>query len=308
MLDEAHLHALSVLYQVLEGSQVNWILTGSTGMALQGMPLEVHDIDVQTDQAGAYEIESMLREYVTRPVAFVCNERMRSHYGGLVIDGIEVEIMGDIQKPLPGGGWEEPEDLRRYKRWIPLQGMWIPVFSLAFEAEAYAKLGRVEKSARLRAWAEAHPEDRLETITNFMVWDDLTASAGQPIPPQFPALAAAGYQVNLNLAMPDGTAALADEAELSAANGLEYLNIPVVWTEPTLDNLEQFFQAVDSRAGKKVFVHCVLNYRASCFLYLYRSLRLGLPEEAARAQMNKIWQPSGVWQQYIQAALARYRA
>ena len=51
-----------------------WVLTGSVGLALQGMPLEPRDVDVQTDAAGAYEIERRLAAYTTRPVAFVTRE------------------------------------------------------------------------------------------------------------------------------------------------------------------------------------------------------------------------------------------
>ncbi|MCW5852548.1 MAG: hypothetical protein KIT87_20910, partial [Anaerolineae bacterium] len=66
---------------------MTWAVTGSVGMALQGIPVEPHDIDLQTDAAGAYEIQRRLAEYSVQPVAFLAGERMRSHFGRLVIEG-----------------------------------------------------------------------------------------------------------------------------------------------------------------------------------------------------------------------------
>ena len=57
---EALLDVLRLLHQRLEGSSAVWALTGSLGMVLQGLPLEPHDIDLQTDPVGAYEIERRL--------------------------------------------------------------------------------------------------------------------------------------------------------------------------------------------------------------------------------------------------------
>jgi hypothetical protein len=71
-------------------------MTGSVGFALQGVLIEPKDIDIQTDERGAYEIERRLSEFVTKRVTFFSPERIRSHFGELMIDEIKVEIMGDI--------------------------------------------------------------------------------------------------------------------------------------------------------------------------------------------------------------------
>jgi hypothetical protein len=121
-------------------------------MALQGIPVEVHDIDIQTDKDGAYEIENCFAEYVVQPVRYSESERIRSHLGVLEIDGIRVEIMGDIQKHLGNQTWEEPVKVERYRHWVEVGGMLIPVLSLEYEYQAYLKLGRVEKAEMLRSW------------------------------------------------------------------------------------------------------------------------------------------------------------
>lgn len=44
-------------------------------MALEGMDIEVHDIDIRTDQNGADGIESKFSEYVTEPVRYSQSEQ-----------------------------------------------------------------------------------------------------------------------------------------------------------------------------------------------------------------------------------------
>jgi len=54
---------------------VIWALTGSLGHALQGVPVEVHDVDIQTDREGAYEIERRFSEFVVRRVRFSSTDK-----------------------------------------------------------------------------------------------------------------------------------------------------------------------------------------------------------------------------------------
>jgi len=149
-IDPTYLNILRQIYTRLKDSNINWAVTGSFGFALQNVPVTPHDIDLQTDEAGAYEIEHLLSEHVTRDVAFSSVENIRSHFGALTIDGIKVEIMGDIAKRLEDGTWEEPVDLERCKQFVEVEGMQIPVLSLEFEYQAYLKLGRQEKAQILR--------------------------------------------------------------------------------------------------------------------------------------------------------------
>jgi len=48
-----------------------------------------------------------------------------------------------------------------------------------------------------------------------------------------------------------------------------------------------------------VHVHCIANYRVSAFLYRYRRDVLGAGEATARAEMEEIWHPKGVWATFI---------
>ena len=155
MIDPVYLNVLRQIHAPLSNTDVNWVVTGSLGFALQGVPVQPHDIDIQTDKAGAYEIERLFSDVVIRTVKFSATERIKSHFGALQIDGIEVEIMGDIQKKGADGVWEEIVNPAHYRQMVEITGMLVPVLSLEYEYQAYLKFGRVERAKILRRWLDS---------------------------------------------------------------------------------------------------------------------------------------------------------
>ena len=147
--------------------------------------------------------------------------------------------------------------------------------------------------------ASQPPADPLEDIINYLPLTPLLATAGQPTEAQLRAVQQAGYEVVINLATPTSTSALPDEAGWVVALGMSYVPIPVLWDKPTLDDLQTFFSALNAYSGRKTFVHCVLNWRVSTFMYLYRVVWLGIPHEKAVWDMLSIWEPDEIWSQFI---------
>ncbi len=150
MIDPIYRNVLHQIYARLSDTHVNWVITGSLGFALQGVPVQPNDIDIQTDTVGAYEIENLFLDVVIRKVEFSATERIKSHFGALQIDGIEVDIMGNIQKKGADGLWEEPVDPAHYRQMVEIDGLLVPVLSLEYEYQAYLKFGRVERAKMLR--------------------------------------------------------------------------------------------------------------------------------------------------------------
>ena len=91
-----------------------------------------------------------------------------------------------------------------------------------------------------------------------------------------------------------------------AAAGIEWINVPVVWTSPQPEDFERFSAAMTAYEDKKVLVQCQANYRASAFTYLYRVLEQGVPEAEARSAMNKIWEPEGTWAEFVDDVVAEF--
>jgi uncharacterized protein (TIGR01244 family) len=139
----------------------------------------------------------------------------------------------------------------------------------------------------------------MEHILNFIQINDHLATSGQPTETDFAGIAAAGYTVVINLAMPNSTDAIPTEGAAVTAQGLMYVHLPVKWEAPTLADVETFFTVMAALDGRKVWVHCALNMRVSCFVYLYQKYIKGMTEETARQAMDEIWEPDGVWQELI---------
>lgn len=156
MIPEPQRGVLLVLIDLLAGLEQPWVVTGSTGMALQGVPLEAHDIDLQTDAAGAYAIGQRLSAFVVTPVHERISPRIRSHFGVFVIDGVTVEVMGAVQK-LIDGLWEASVTVEEHRRWFLLEGQTVPVLSLVYEEQAYRAFGRIERAELLRRWLDDNP-------------------------------------------------------------------------------------------------------------------------------------------------------
>ena len=140
----------------------------------------------------------------------------------------------------------------------------------------------------------------LEQIRNYFSYHDNLASAGMPTREQLADVAAAGFELVVNLAMDAAPNQLPGEAELVQELEMAYVHIPVVWVAPHLNDLNCFFEVMKANQGRKIFVHCVMNYRASVFIYLYRCLLEAMDEPTARQDMQKIWTPDGVWKDFIE--------
>ncbi len=128
------------------------------------------------------------------------------------------------------------------------------------------------------------------------------ATSGQPREEQLAAIAAAGYEVVINLALHDDPRySLPDEAAAVRALGLEYVHIPVIFDAPTERDLVAFFQAMDIFKGRRIWLHCAANLRATAFLGLYRQLRDGWTHDEAFELMNDVWEPNPVWAEFLRA-------
>jgi hypothetical protein len=161
-----HLSALRLVCERLEEEPPVWVVTGSLAFALRGIDVVVHDIDLQSDRTGAYEIERRLGEFVVEPVRFSEAATIRSHFGALRICGVRVEIMGDIEKRAVGSAWEPPVDLTGPRRRIAAYGLRVPLLSLEHEYRAYGDLGRTERADMLKQWMERESGGRQNKSIN----------------------------------------------------------------------------------------------------------------------------------------------
>ena len=139
----------------------------------------------------------------------------------------------------------------------------------------------------------------IEDITNYILVSDRIASSGQPEERQFRDIAEAGYQVVINLAMPNSEDAIPEEGNLVTAKKMVYVHISVPFDAPNMTYLKMFLGVMEAFSDKKVWVHCVVNKRVSAFLYHYQRLIHGKSHEEATRVMLPNWEPNEVWQQFL---------
>ncbi len=156
MIPAAHLRALRALCAVLAPEEgLVWALTGSTAFALRGMDLTPHDIDLIADRSGAYRIGGLLGDRCLRPVSPSWTRYVRSHFGQFVVEGVQVDVMGDSSYLGFGGGWTAPAPLPPIIETLESKGLRLPVLTLAREAAAYRLLRRDARVEMIEAHLRA---------------------------------------------------------------------------------------------------------------------------------------------------------
>ncbi len=149
--------------------------------------------------------------------------------------------------------------------------------------------------------------NRIEDIYNFLKLSDTVATAGQPTEEQFSAIKESGYQVVVNLALPDSPNALPDEKKVVEAQGMQYAHIPVGWDNPTIEDVARFFSVMEAIADKTIFIHCAANMRVSAFMYLYHHIHERMNNEDAKKYLHQIWLPNENWQKFIEQVIKHYQ-
>jgi uncharacterized protein (TIGR01244 family) len=139
----------------------------------------------------------------------------------------------------------------------------------------------------------------LEGIFNYHLVNGSVATSGQPTEAQFSVIRAAGYELIINLAPHNAENSLPDEARLLQQLGLDYVHIPVDFKNPTTDDFNAFVAAMQDAPVGRIWVHCAANMRVSAFMYKYRRDILHEDPAVARTDLEKIWEPFGVWKKFL---------
>ena len=160
---------------------------------------------------------------------------------------------------------------------------------------AEAEDGRVNADFRRKESFMADPE----TIYNWRRLDNRLTTSGQPTEPQLADIHALGVRHIVNLGLHTHEKALPDEAASVSRLGMTYIHIPVDFQNPTDRDFDEFCSVMEQLKEVPVHVHCIANYRVSAFFYRYRRDVLGMDETQARADMEQVWQPHGVWATFV---------
>lgn len=145
--------------------------------------------------------------------------------------------------------------------------------------------------------------NNLENIPNLLQISDLITTAGQPSPEQFAAIKEAGFELVINIGLLESPGALRDERKVVSDLGMIYTQIPVVFEAPQIEEAARFCDLITFNANRKIFVHCIANKRAACFIYIYRVLCTDVDEAEARRDLERAWTPDAIWEEFIADAV-----
>ena len=95
--------------------------------------------------------------------------------------------------------------------------------------------------------------------------------------------------------MPDHPDSLDNEGKLVTSLNMSYYHIPVPFTAPQASHVREFCSLMKALEGSKVFVHCIMNYRVSAFMFHYLHKAQGYSIEASKSPMFETWVMEPQW-------------
>ena len=139
----------------------------------------------------------------------------------------------------------------------------------------------------------------VKKILNYIKVNDTISTSGQPSKKQFEQIAKEGFEVVINLGLNTHPEALKDEDKIVSKNGMIYFHIPISWEEPEIDRLKLFLILLETlqKENKKVFIHCIKNYRVSVFIYRYK--KDILKQKNVKLVAPKEYKPNEVWKKVL---------
>lgn len=128
-----------LLGKMLQGK--TYAFRGTSSLVLQGLEMNVDDIDIVCDKKTALLCNELLKDSLITEVTFSESEKYKSYFGKFNILDVPVEIMGEWQIKDTKGSWSEPI-LGKERIKLGLLGEEIYVTTIESELAVFAKMGR----------------------------------------------------------------------------------------------------------------------------------------------------------------------
>ena len=151
-----------------------------------------------------------------------------------------------------------------------------------------------------------HAPARAVTAPNVVSIDARLVTSGQPSAQALGELGAEGFEAVIYLALPSVPDAVADEPQILARQGIEFVHLPIPFAAPTPAHFEAVSAALTRLQHKKVLVHCQINLRASTMVFLHRVVQRREPPASAYQALSQVWSPDGPWKDMAQGVLQRH--
>jgi len=77
-----------------------------------------------------------------------------------------------------------------------------------------------------------------------------------------------------------------------------YFHLPITWKNPELDRLKLFLKLLEilEKENKKIFIHCIKNYRVSVFMHVYKKR---VWKEKGKLIAPEGYSPNQIWKMIL---------
>lgn len=124
---------------------------GTTSLVLQGLEMNVVDIDILVDKETALSCTTLLKDFVVSPVIYSETEKFKSYFGKFKVNDILVEVMGEWQIKSGRAGWSAPLAAAEEEcREITVADRRVRVTTVETELKTFALMGRWTAYQKIR--------------------------------------------------------------------------------------------------------------------------------------------------------------
>ena len=153
--------------------------------------------------------------------------------------------------------------------------------------------------------SQALATDTSLNAPNVVVISPRLVTSGQPNRVSLARLNQQGFGAVIYLAPPTVADAVPEEGEIVRKQGIEFVNIPINFGNPTGADFDEFVKVMRKFRDRKVLVHCQVNMRASTMTFLYRVTVGNEKADLAYDSVARVWSPEGPWKQLIVTELKK---
>jgi protein tyrosine phosphatase (PTP) superfamily phosphohydrolase (DUF442 family) len=141
-----------------------------------------------------------------------------------------------------------------------------------------------------------------EDIYNYIQVDEYIATAGQPQEHEYEYISNSGYEIVINLTAHDKTQQ--NEDIIISKYNMMYIHIPVDWENPSVESMKLFLELLKNLHSqkRKIFIHCVKNYRVSMFIYKYKKDILNQKDAILSIPDNH--EPTMAWEKILKTKVS----
>ncbi len=131
----------------LNGTQ--YAFRGTTSLVLQGLDMNVSDIDILTNKETALACNEIFKDYLVEKIEYKESDKFKSYYGKLKVKGVDIEIYGEWQIKDTKGKWSQPYNALERKE-LEVEEQSVYVTTVESELKMFAQMGRWNALSKIK--------------------------------------------------------------------------------------------------------------------------------------------------------------